>query len=298
MKNPLSSKTLSILRLLRIPQWIKNFFVFVPAVFSKNIFQEEYFSAVLGAFVIFSLASSFVYVVNDIADYEKDRLHPKKKYRPVASGSVSAAEAVSIAAALILIDSALIYFFNLSSGFIYAVTGYVIINILYSFTLKNVVIVDIFCIASGFMLRIISGALVIDVMLSSWLILTTLFISLFLAVMKRRAELESAGRTDEQRIVLKEYSLSFVDQIAAISGGGVIISYALYSVAERTIAAFGSEALMFTTIFVIFGVFRYMYVVYKKGHGENVAEVFLSDPPFLINTILYIITALIIIYFH
>lgn len=157
-------------------------------------------------------------------------------------------------------------------------------------------IVDIFCIASGFLFRILAGAYVINVLVSNWLVLTTIFISLFLAVMKRRVEIVANPNSSNYRSVLKQYSVQFLDQIAAMTGGGVIFSYALYTIAAGTINYFGTEKLVFTTIFVIFGIFRYTYLVYKKERGENVIEVLLTDLPMLVNLFLYVCSVIYIIY--
>lgn len=290
------SKIKNYLRLLRITNWPKNFFVFVPAVFAKQLFDPGGFYLVVLGFAIFSIASSAVYVFNDIIDAPKDAIHPLKKNRPIASGKISKRNALLIGICLYLI--LILITLKLNSSFMIIIWVYVAINILYTTFLKEIVIVDIFCIASGFMLRVISGGLLISVYLSKWLILTTMFLSLFLAVMKRRVEIANSPDASNQRTVLKDYSLNFIDQIAAMTGSGVILSYALYSVADRTVESFGTERLVFTTMFVIFGIFRYMYLVYKKDKGENVIEVLLTDPPMIINLILYVASSLFIIYFY
>ena len=294
MKKPWFSNISGYIKLIRITSWPKNFFVFVPAVFSKHIFSLDYFLTVLLGFFTFSIASSAVYVFNDIVDAPKDKFHPLKKNRPIASGTISKLKAGVIDSVfyllLAIITSQMDLYFSL------IIWTYVIINILYTSFLKEVVIVDLFCIASGFMLRVIAGAFLISVVVSNWLILTTMFLSLFLAVMKRRVEIANSSNPSEQRLVLKDYSLSFIDQIAAMTGSGVILSYALYSVADRTVNFFGSENLVFTTIYVIFGIFRYMYLVYKKDKGENVIEVLMTDIPMIINLVLYLTTTLFIIY--
>ena len=281
-------------RLVRITSWPKNFFVFVPAVFSKHIFETPVLKNIIIAFFIFSLASSIVYIFNDIMDASKDRIHPLKKDRPIAKGVITKREAGTLF--IILLALFIAFTFMLKYDFVMIVWFYIILNLLYTLFLKKIVIVDIFCIASGFMLRVLSGAFIISVLISNWLILTTMFLSLFLAIMKRRVEIAGSPNALEQRDVLKDYSLNFTDQIGAITASGVILSYALYSVADRTVKSFGTEGLVYTTIFVIFGIFRYMYLVYKKEKGENVIEVILTDMPMMINLILYVLTAVYIIY--
>jgi len=281
-------------KLIRISHWVKNLFVFVPLVFSKNLSDPSTFVQVLLAAVTFSIASSIVYIVNDIADVENDRAHPIKKTRPIASGAISVRMAVISAAILLLELAVLLSTFN--KEFIYIVIGYTLLNFLYSFRLKKIVIVDIMSIATGFMLRIIGGALVIDVYISNWLILTTLFLSLFLAIMKRKSEIELNVHDSESRKVLKDYTAEFINQLSAISAAGIIICYALYSVSERTIEFFDTEYLVFTTVFVIFGVFRYIFLVYSQNRGESTIEILITDIPTIINALLYILAVIFIIY--
>jgi 4-hydroxybenzoate polyprenyltransferase len=287
---------LSFIKLIRIPQWIKNLFVFVPLVFSKHLFDKDYLIASLIAFLIFSLISSIVYVINDIADVESDRLHPQKKFRPIASGKINSLQAISISGILFIVAIILMQNYNLR--FISCVGLYFILNIIYSFVLKNIVLLDIFSIAAGFMIRVFAGAFAISVEISSWLILTTMFISLFLAIMKRRSELNIVENHDfiATRKVLQHYSLNFADQMATVASAGVIICYALYTVAQRTITIFHTDNLIYTTPFVVFGIFRYMYLVYMNQKGENTTEVMITDPAMIINVILYIITTTLIIY--
>lgn len=288
------SKLITYSKLIRITSWAKNFFVFVPLIFAKQLFHRDEFLEVVIGFFLFSVAASSIYVINDIADAKRDSIHPLKKNRPIASGQVSISEGKIIAILLFIVSAAISLFVDLS--FVAIVWAYIILNILYSNYLKQIVIVDVFCIALGFMLRVLGGAVIISVSISSWLILTTLFLSLFLAVMKRRVEIATSENAIEQRNVLKDYSLSYVDQISSITGAGVIFSYSLYTVSERTIIMFGSEYFVFTTIFVIFGIFRYMYLVFKKDLGENVVDALISDLPMIINTFFYICTVLIFIY--
>lgn len=294
MRNQLYSKIILYLRLLRVTNWAKNMFVFVPIIFAKHLFDFNEFNTVLLGFILFSLAASLVYIINDLYDAKKDALHPLKKNRPIASGKITVYSAAIIAVVIFLLLGILSIQVNLF--FTLIIWSYVLLNVLYSSYLKNVVIVDIFCIALGFMLRVVGGAVIISVPISSWLILTTLFLSLFLAVMKRRVEVATSEQPVQQRVVLKDYSLSFIDQISSITAGGVIISYALYSVSDRTVIMFGSEYFVATTLFVVFGIFRYMYIVYQKQKGEDVAEALITDLPMIINTVLYTVTIILFIY--
>ena len=285
----------NIIILLRIPHWIKNIFLFVPLVFSKNLFNEIYLIDTLLAFVLFNFATSCVYVFNDIMDAEDDKQHPLKKYRPIASGNISKRLAWLIFAILLIVVSIWLTSFNLK--FIFIVIAYIVLNILYSMFFKKIVLVDIFIIAAGFMLRILAGAYAIDVFVSSWLILTTLFVSLFLAVLKRRSELQLVNDKVVARKVLNEYSFEFINYITSISAAGVVICYALYSVSERTVAFFNTDKIVFTTIFVLFGIFRYIYLILQEKKGENIVALLFSDPPMIINSMLYLASIIYIIYF-
>jgi 4-hydroxybenzoate polyprenyltransferase len=284
------------IKLLRAPQWIKNFFVFVPLVFSQHLFEKHFFVRVLAAFIIFCLTSSLIYIVNDIIDIDSDKMHPLKKLRPLPSGKISIFNAVFTAFILfVIICIALTKFEN---SFDIAVICYLLLNIFYSLELKHIVLLDIFSIAAGFIIRVVAGALVISVAISSWLLLTTLFISLFLAIIKRQSELKlfNIDSNSITRKVLASYSEDFTNQMATITASGVIICYALYTVSARTVSIFGTENLIYTTPFVVFGIFRYMYLVYINKMGENTTEIMLTDLPMILNILLYISVTTLIIY--
>ncbi len=299
-------KLLAFLRLIRVHQWVKNLFVFVPLLFSMHLFEWDYLSITLSAFFIFCLASSAIYVINDLVDIEADRSHPVKKNRPLPSGRISKPTAVISASLLLLIVFWLMMYFN--TKFILLVVAFVALNVLYSFWFKNIVLLDIFSIAAGFSIRVLAGAFAIAVPISSWLILTTMFISLFLGVMKRRSELvlmtesmklsnESAEqKSSNSRKVLAQYSLNFSDQLATVAATGVIVCYALYSVAPRTVSIFNTERLIYTTPFVVFGIFRFMYLEYISGKGENTTKTLATDLPMILNFILYVAATVVIIY--
>ena len=287
---------LKYIKLVRVPQWIKNFFVFVPLLFSQHIFNKDYFLPVLAAFFMFCLVSSIVYIFNDIVDIEADRAHPVKKNRPLPAGLISVRNAVIT----IIVFAALLGLFLPALNFKFRIflLSYFLLNIFYTFIFKHIVLLDIFSLAAGFMFRVLAGAFVISVEISSWLILTTMFISLFLGVMKRRSELvltnDEPGKST--RKVLASYSLNFTDQMSTIAAAGVIICYALYTVSERTIKVFNTDNMIYTTPFVVFGIFRYMFLVYMIKKGENTVEIMLTDIPMIINVVLYIISIVLIIY--
>jgi 4-hydroxybenzoate polyprenyltransferase len=261
-----------------------------------NLFKGDYLFTALSGFFAFCITSSIVYIINDIADVEADRAHPEKKKRPIASGKISIRQGIIIASVFIVAD--IILCSNTNLPFILLIVFFLLINVLYSIKLKHVVLLDIFSIAAGFLIRVLAGAVIIKVAVSSWLILTTMFISLFLAVMKRHSELEvvSEGATSETRKVLAFYSLNFAGQLATIAAAGVIICYALYTVSERTISVFKTENLIYTTPFVVFGIFRYMYLVYMTKQGENTSQMLISDLQMIVTVILYAIVTMLIIY--
>lgn len=294
MKKVLFSELKNILQLIRIKQWIKNFFLFAPLIFSHHLFELNYVSVAIKAFIAFCFLSSVVYIINDIADLEQDKNHPIKKNRPLPAGKISKTTAKGIA--LIFFFGMIIMTFDLNTKFKFALFVYFVINILYSFKLKQIVLLDIFFIAFGFMIRIIAGGWVIDVYISSWLILTTLFLSLFLAVTKRRSELAVIENNSNTRKVLSDYSIVFADQMATISAAGTVIAYALYTVSERTREIFHTENLIFTTPFVVYGIFRYLFLVHKKNLGENPTQIITTDVPMIINILLWVITSIGIIY--
>ncbi len=285
-------------RLIRAPHWIKNIFLFVPLVYSRNLFHWEHLSLTLLGFVAFNLASSMIYVLNDIVDRDRDKLHPKKKLRPIPAGDVSVGSAIAVLSVLGFLTLSIA--FQLNVKFQIVILAYILLNTAYSFKLKNIVLLDIFSIAGGFILRVWAGTVVIGVEASSWLILITLFLSLFLAVMKRMSESELLS-TEEQdhllvRKVLENYSRRFIDQISAVSSGGVIVFYAFYTVAPRTMEIFGTDQLIYTTPFVVFGIFRYMYLVYQYNKGESTIEILMQDVPTIVNAILYVSTTVLIVY--
>ena len=290
----------TIFRLARPKQWTKNIFVFAALVFSKQLFLPESVLLSLRAFFAFSFSASFIYVMNDIADRDRDRLHPQKRRRPIASGEISLGAAYVIATVLLLVVA--LFSVGLDRRFVACLVAYVLMNLAYSFYLKDVVLIDVFVIAIGFMLRVIGGALVLNVARSSWLILTTMFLSLFLGIAKRRGELVALGAANSEsagfhtRKVLEHYSIEFAEQMTTICAAGFVFSYALYTVSERTVTMFGTENLIFTTPFVLYGVFRYLYLLHKKQLGESPTDIVLSDVPMLINFAAYAVAMLAIIY--
>jgi 4-hydroxybenzoate polyprenyltransferase len=287
---------LKFIQTIRPRQWIKNFFCFAPILFAGQLLNRELFGKNLIAFLAFCAVSSSVYIINDIVDREADKVHKKKRFRPIASGEVSIRQAVILLIIVLLITIFITSFTNFY--FIITISLYLLINILYSLMVKHLVILDVFFISFGFMLRIIGGAAAISVSLSSWMILTTIFFSLFLAISKRRAELSQIEQEnlDIQRKVLNYYGIEFTDQMNTIAATGTIICYALYTVSEKAVSTFHTENLIYTTPFVIYGIFRYLYLIHKKNLGESPTQIATKDIPIILDTLVWMIVSILIIY--
>lgn len=280
---------------MRPKQWVKNFFIFAPLVFSENLFDGALVLRSVLAFAIFCLLSGCVYILNDIMDLEKDRLHPIKRFRPLASGQISVTAARAFAVFLFVVSFLFSYYLDQSFCIIACV--YFLLNILYSFYLKNVVIVDVFIVASGFFLRVLGGAEVINVSVSSWLLICTILLALFLAFSKRRHEIVILDEEAVQhRKILAEYSPYFLDQMISVATASTVVSYILYTLSEETVTKFHTRALIFTVPFVLYGIFRYYYLIHQKKGGGNPTTALLTDKPLMINTVLWILTSGLIIY--
>jgi len=280
---------------MRPLQWIKNLFLFAALVFSGHLFIAHDVLRIFLGFFCFSLAASGVYLVNDITDLERDRLHPVKSSRPLPSGALSISAAIT--ASVILTLAALAGAFLLERNFGLILLTYVLINVVYSIRLKNVVILDVMTIAAGFVLRVVGGAAIIEVPTSEWLIICTVLLSLFLGFSKRRHELTMLETdADDHRSVLQHYSPYFLDQMIGIVTASTVMSYVLYTISEDTVHKFGTKNLIFTVPFVLYGIFRYLYLVHKKEEGGDPTRLAISDRPLLANMILWICAASVIIY--
>ena len=278
----------ALIRLMRPHQWIKNGFLFVGIVFGHGWKDRELVAEVLALFAAFCLVSSAVYVLNDIADREADRLHPTKRSRPLASGEVGVGGALALCIALALSGLALAAAVSLAAFLIAA--AYVGLNLAYSAGLKRVAILDVFMISGGFMLRILAGTVGVGIAPSKWLLLCGLMLTLFLGFCKRRAELlavtdnGNANGATAQRAALDGYSKTLLDRLITISVTGAAIGYALYTVDPDTVVLHGTDRLILTLPFVLYGLFRYLQVVYSKGGGGDPAWELLRDPHLIAAT--------------
>ena len=279
---------------VRPRQWIKNLFVFAGLIFSHKLFTADATRA-LGAFVVFCALSGVVYLLNDVADRERDRAHPVKRKRPVASGALSVRAA--LVAALVLAVGALGGAAALGPMFLLTAALYVVLLVLYSATLKHVVIVDVITVATGFVLRAVGGAVAIDVEISGALLICTFLIALFLALGKRRHEyLTLDAEATRHRPVLAEYSAALLDQMIAVVTASTVTAYALYTMSAETVARFDTRLLPATLPFVLYGIFRFLYLLYRRQLGGNPSELFLNDRALLANAALWVLAVLVIIY--
>ncbi len=288
-------KILEILRSLRIQQWIKNLWVFASLIFSQNVFDLSLFVKTLLAFILFCILSGAAYILNDIQDLEEDKIHPIKSKRPLASGRLKKNHALFACIFLVFLGLIGAYFLNLY--FFIVLVVYFILQIAYSSWLKHVVIIDVFLIATGFFLRVIAGALAIEVQISPWLFICTILIALFLALSKRRHELVLLNKKAEiHRPILKEYTPQLLDQMIAVVTASTVISYCLYTVSSETVEKFGTTNLLLTVPFVLYGIFRYLYLVHQKDEGGSPEALIIKDKPLLVDLFLWIATAMLILY--
>jgi 4-hydroxybenzoate polyprenyltransferase len=233
--------------------------------------------------------------LNDLADLEADRAHPEKKKRPLAAGTLAVSHAIMVL--VLLLAGAAVVAAGMELRFVAFLAAYFIMNIGYSLKLREVFLLDVFIIAAGFMFRVLGGAYAINVTVSSWLVLCSLFISLFLGFAKRRGELVFSDQKIPKRETLRLYRVDYIDQLLTIAAAGTVISYALYTVASRTVEVFGTDRLIYTTVFVMYGIFRYMYLIHTTSAVENPTNAVTADPPIIVNAILWIAACVLLIYF-
>jgi len=289
------SEMLSYLAMLRPYQWVKNLLVFSGLIFSTSLFRSEVIGASLATFCIFCMASSGIYILNDLRDIESDMRHPVKKNRPIASGRVSKTKAVVTMG--ILLPAALLLSFLLDKSLFVIIVIYTGLNIGYSFGLKNIVILDALIVASGFLLRAFAGCVVINVDVTPWLFICTLSLALVLSFGKRRNEM-SILKTEagNHRGTLHLYNVQLLDMILTICSATAIGTYSLYTMAAETVSRFGSQKLIITTPFVMYGVFRYLFLIYSENKGGDPTKLLMRDIPMLINGVLWMISVSYIIY--
>lgn len=297
------------IRAMRPGQWSKNGFVLLALIFARRLSDGTALGRTLVAFVAFCFAASAVYIINDLADQERDRIHPRKRHRPIASGQLSPGGAIVTLALCLGVAAALVAYLALTATpnatdpfrfwggsqvlFTLTMVGYLVINITYSFWLKHLVIWDIFIIAAGFVLRALAGAFVIPVPISTWFYLCATFLALFLALGKRRSEVI---RLNDQATIhrrnLRQYSLALLDQLIGIVVTSMLLTYSLYTFQGEN----SSHDLMLTIPIVLFGTFRYLYLMYVRAEGDRPDEVLWRDPQILGTVIAYVAIVVFLLY--
>jgi 4-hydroxybenzoate polyprenyltransferase len=288
-------KILIYLSILRPYQWVKNLLVFSGLIFSTSLFKTGVFSISLAAFGIFCLASSGIYILNDLRDVKLDMKHPVKRNRAIASGKVS--KVTAILTLFLLLLSSIMSAYLLNIRFFSVILIYISLNVAYSFGLKKVVILDAFIVASGFLLRAFAGCIVIHVDVTPWLFICTLSLALLVSFGKRRNELNSLQvEAKNHRETLEYYNIQLLDIILTISSATAIGTYSLYTMADETVLRFGSHRLIMTTPFVMYGVFRYLYLIYTQNKGGDPTKLLVKDFPTILNGILWILSVGYVIY--
>ncbi len=284
---------------MRPRQWTKNLVVFAGLIFSQNISNIALVWKSIEGFLIFCALSGVIYLVNDVADIEKDKLHETKKHRPLPSGKLTATQAVTAA---VLVGAAALFLARLvGASFFAAAVVFLCLNVLYSLVLKKIVLLDVVSISLSFVIRAIAGVeALVDVdptlEISPWLLICTLFLSLFLSFCKRRHELTTLGEASRHRESLAEYSSALIDQLVGITAAGAVLSYSIYTIWPDTVAKFGTTALVYTIPLVLIGVMRYLYLVYNKEKGGSPTDMLLSEKFILIDVFLWIV--LVVAIFH
>jgi 4-hydroxybenzoate polyprenyltransferase len=282
----------SIIKLLRPQQYIKNIFIFSPLLFSFN-FELDSFINTIVAFVLFSLIASSVYIFNDYMDIEEDKKHPTKQYRPLASGKVTKATARILFLGLSLF--ALIGAFIINTKLFLVLLIYFILNLAYSLKLKHISIVDIFIIATGFVLRVFAGNAMLETSLSMWIIIMTFLLALFLAIAKRRDDVLLSAKGKETRKNIDGYNLEFVNATMVLMSGVIIVSYILYTVSSEVINRLHTEYLYLTTFFVIFGIMRYMQITFVEENSASPTKIVLKDRFLQITIILWLMSFFVVV---
>ena len=281
---------------IRPKQWIKNLFIILPLIFGRKLFFYPDNGRAFLALLLFSLTSSAVYLLNDIIDIEKDKFHPVKSSRPLASGKISVRDAAIVSALLGIVST--FFSFVLDIGLGWTVIAYLGVNLFYSLFLKNIVIIDIFCVGCFFLLRILAGGFAAHVLISHWIIIMTFFLALFLGFVKRRQELIMLEENSAyHRTVLSKYNSYFIDQLITVIVSSIVVSHMLYTVDARTVKEFGSRHLLYSVPFVYYGIFRYLYLIHKAKTDGDPTNILLSDRPLQAAVIFWVIVCIAVVYF-
>ncbi|MGQ9733095.1 MAG: decaprenyl-phosphate phosphoribosyltransferase [Candidatus Zipacnadales bacterium] len=284
----------ALLEAIRPKQWTKNSLAFAALLFAKRLTDWASVIDACIAFLALCFAASACYLVNDVADAERDRAHPEKQHRPIASGRLSPVAAT--VAAIVFMIIAVLMALAVNQDLALCVAAYLVSTLAYTYSLKQVVIMDVLVIAIGFVLRAIAGAVAILVEISPWLLVCTFLLALFLAIAKRRGELQMLAMASEHRETLGEYSEYLLDQMTSVVTSAALMAYCLYTFSERTTEIVGTPNLKYTIPFVVYGIFRYLYLVHERGLGADPSSLLLRDKPLLATVILWAALSSIILY--
>ncbi len=291
------SKLLLVIKSMRLRQWVKNMFIFMPFIFGGKIFNANSFLFSVFAFIVFCLASSGIYLLNDIKDIATDRFHPGKKNRPIASGRLNTKTAFISSVFFIVLSLSCAFAINRTLMIITLI--YIVAHIIYNYWLKQKVIIDIMIIALGFELRILAGCAVTSIVPSIWLQLCVFLLALFLGFLKRKNEKISLDiDAEKHRNVLSDYNLGLLDQLITISATLCIVFYGFYSVSADLTKRLGNNYMAYTIPFVIYGIFRYLFVVTKNSSGGDPGEILITDTPLIITILMWISVSILLIYNH
>jgi 4-hydroxybenzoate polyprenyltransferase len=285
----------ALLKTMRPRQWTKNGFVFAALVFDEKLFQVQMLGKTVLAFIVFCLAASAVYLLNDLVDREKDRQHPTKRFRPLASGEL--APRIAVTAIAVFVVAAFIFALWLGPGFALVIAAYLLLNVVYSFWLKHVVLVDVFLVAAFHLLRVVAGVVVIQAArFSPWLYICITLLALFIAIGRRRQELVLLGEANanSHRASLEEYNLRLLDDMIGLVTAAATVSYSFYTFSAPNLPA--NNAMMLTIPFVLYGIFRYLYLIHVKNEGGAPEELILQDKPLLAGVTLWALAIVIVLY--
>lgn len=286
---------MAYLQLIRVNQWLKNFFIFAPLFFSGNLFDIDKLTLCALAFLTFSLCASSIYIINDYKDIEKDKLHPEKRKRPLAAGSITKVTAISLFCFLAIVSLTLAFFINRDLGIVIAI--YFVMNLMYSFGLKKIALIDIFIISAGFVLRVTAGGMVTGIEISHWLYIMTFLIALFIAFAKRRDDVVLEMQTGEQmRKSISGYNLEFISSALSILCGILVVSYLLYITSPEITLRFQNKHAYISTVFVIMGILRYLQIALVEGKSGSPTKVLIKDRFLQVTVVLWMLFFAVLIY--
>ncbi len=284
---------IGLIKTMRPKQWVKNIFVFAPLVFDKKLLELDYLAQTVAGFVLLCVVSGTVYIINDVADADKDRQHPRKRERPIASGKVSVGAAVTLAIILLLIALPLAFLLDPVFGAI--ASGYLLIQVAYSFWLKNVVIIDVMIIAAGFLMRVAAGVPLADAPISPWLYICMTLLALLIGFGKRRHELTLLKENaNAHRQSLEDYNISLLDHVISIVTASILLAYALYTFSAPNLPE--EHTMMLSIPFLLYAIFRYLYLIHVKGMGGAPEEIVFSDRPLQVSVVLWGLSVIVVLY--